>query len=31
MRTLDDSWESLGAEFTGPVNPSGYLPSSCGS
>ena len=31
MRTLDDSWESPGAEFTGPVNPAGYLPSSCGS
>jgi murein DD-endopeptidase MepM/ murein hydrolase activator NlpD len=30
MRTLDDSWESPGAEFTGPVNPVGYLPSSCG-
>ena len=29
MRNLDDSWESLGAEFTGPVNPEGYLPSSC--
>jgi len=29
MRTLDDSWESLGADFTGPVNPEGYLPSSC--
>jgi murein DD-endopeptidase MepM/ murein hydrolase activator NlpD len=29
MRTLDDSWESLGAEFTGPVNPEGYMPSSC--
>jgi len=31
MRTLDDSWESPGAEFTGPVNPAGYLPSGCGS
>jgi murein DD-endopeptidase MepM/ murein hydrolase activator NlpD len=31
MRNLDDSWESLGAEFTGPVNPEGYLPSSCWS
>ena len=31
MRELDDSWESLGAEFTGPVNPEGYLPSSCWS
>lgn len=29
MRDLDDSWESLGADFTGPVNPEGYLPSSC--
>jgi murein DD-endopeptidase MepM/ murein hydrolase activator NlpD len=31
MRNLDDSWESLGAEFTGPVNPEGYMPSSCWS
>jgi murein DD-endopeptidase MepM/ murein hydrolase activator NlpD len=31
MRDLDDSWESLGAEFTGPVNPEGYLPASCWS
>jgi murein DD-endopeptidase MepM/ murein hydrolase activator NlpD len=31
MRTLDDSWESPGAEFTGPVNPEGYMPSSCWS
>ena len=29
MRDLDDSWESLGAEFTGPVNPEGYMPSNC--
>jgi murein DD-endopeptidase MepM/ murein hydrolase activator NlpD len=29
MRNLDDSWESLGAEFTGPVNPEGYMPSDC--
>jgi len=29
MRNLDDSWESLGAEFTGPVNPQGYMPSDC--
>src|SRR4051812_2839184 len=29
MRNLDDSWESLGAEFTGPVNPGLYMPSSC--
>jgi len=31
MRNLDDSWESLGAEFTGPVNPEQYVPSSCWS
>ena len=31
MRNLDDSWESLGAEFTGPVDPTGSLPSSCWS
>jgi len=31
MRNLDDSWESLGADFTGPVNPEGYMPSSCWS
>ena len=29
MRDLDDSWESLGAEFTGPVNPTSYMPSDC--
>ena len=29
MRDLDDTWESLGAEFTGPVNPGLYLPSTC--
>ena len=29
MRDLDDSWESLGAEFTGPVNPGAYMPSTC--
>jgi murein DD-endopeptidase MepM/ murein hydrolase activator NlpD len=29
MRNLDDSWESLGAEFSGPVNPGDYMPSSC--
>jgi murein DD-endopeptidase MepM/ murein hydrolase activator NlpD len=29
MRDLDDSWESLGAEFTGPVNPEGSMPSTC--
>jgi len=29
MRDLDDSWESLGAESAGPVNPEGYMPSSC--
>jgi murein DD-endopeptidase MepM/ murein hydrolase activator NlpD len=29
MRDLDDSWEELGAEFTGPVNPGRYMPSSC--
>ncbi|MGH7617842.1 MAG: M23 family metallopeptidase [Gemmatimonadaceae bacterium] len=29
MRNLDDSWESLGAEFTGPVNPGLYMPSNC--
>ena len=31
MRDRDDSWESLGAEFTGPVNPEGYMPSTCWS
>ncbi|HEY9226111.1 MAG TPA: M23 family metallopeptidase [Gemmatimonadaceae bacterium] len=29
MRNLDDSWESVGAEFTGPVDPGDYMPSSC--
>ena len=29
MRDLDDTWESLGAEFTGPVNPGLYMPSTC--
>lgn len=29
MRDLDDTWESLGAEFTGPVNPGLYMPSAC--
>jgi murein DD-endopeptidase MepM/ murein hydrolase activator NlpD len=29
MRDLDDSWEELGAEFTGPVNPGLYMPSTC--
>jgi len=29
MRDLDDTWESLGAEFIGPVNPGLYMPSAC--
>jgi murein DD-endopeptidase MepM/ murein hydrolase activator NlpD len=29
MRDLDDTWESLGAEFTGPVNPGLYMSSTC--
>jgi murein DD-endopeptidase MepM/ murein hydrolase activator NlpD len=29
LRNLDDSWEELGAEFTGPVNPGLYMPSTC--
>ncbi len=29
MRELDDTWESLGADFTGPVNPGRFMPSTC--
>jgi murein DD-endopeptidase MepM/ murein hydrolase activator NlpD len=29
MRDLDDSWEEIGADFTGPVNPGLYMPSTC--
>jgi murein DD-endopeptidase MepM/ murein hydrolase activator NlpD len=29
MRNLDDSWEELGGELTGPANPGLYLPSTC--
>jgi murein DD-endopeptidase MepM/ murein hydrolase activator NlpD len=29
MRDLDDTWEELGGEFTGPVNPGLYMPSTC--
>jgi murein DD-endopeptidase MepM/ murein hydrolase activator NlpD len=29
MRNLDDSWEEVGGEASGPVNPGAYMPSSC--
>jgi len=29
MRDLDDSWEELGGEFIGPVNPGLYMTSTC--
>jgi murein DD-endopeptidase MepM/ murein hydrolase activator NlpD len=29
MRDLDDTWEALDGESTGPVNPGLYMPSAC--